>query len=214
MSLRRPNGFISAGYDPLEVPNAPTIGTATSAGPTSVSVTFTAPSNVGGSAITGFVATAKKTSDGTTISGTGSSSPITITGLTTGDAYTVTVAAVNSFGLGLSSAASNSVTPLDSDLYSWGANSSGQLGLNDTVNRSSPVQVGALNTWYQLAGSQDHTVSIKTDGTMWSWGANGDGSLGVNDAVYRSSPVQVGALTTWTALPKMPMSGASFAISS
>jgi hypothetical protein len=80
MSLRRPNGFISAGYDPLEVPNAPTIGTASIASATSVSVTFTAPSNVGGSAITGYVATAKKTSDGTTISGTGSSSPVTISG--------------------------------------------------------------------------------------------------------------------------------------
>ena len=91
MSLRRPNGFISAGFNPLEVPNAPTIGTATSAGPTSVSVTFTAPSNVGGSAITGYVATARKTSDGTTISGTGSSSPVTISGLTTGTAIASTI---------------------------------------------------------------------------------------------------------------------------
>ena len=121
MSLRRPNGFISAGFNPLKVPNAPTIGTATYTSATAVSITFTAPANVGGSAITGYVATARKTSDGTTISGTGSSSPVTISGLTTGTAYTVTVAAVNSFGLGLSSAASNSVTPLEQQLWSWGA---------------------------------------------------------------------------------------------
>lgn len=197
MSLRRPNGFISAGFNPLEVPNAPTIGTATSAGPTAVSVTFTAPSNVGGSAITGYVATARKTSDGTTISGTGSSSPVTISGLTTGTAYTVTVAAVNSFGLGLSSAASNSVTPVAYYLYSWGYND-GILGLNNTAQQSSPTQVGALTSWSQISVSY-HSLAVKLDNTLWSWGRNGYGQLGLNDRYNtRSSPVQVGALTTWS----------------
>jgi hypothetical protein len=109
--MRYPAGFISAFYDPLKNPDAPTIGTASVASATSVSVTFTAPSNVGGGAITGYVATARRTSDGTTIGASGSSSPITITGLTTDVAYTVTVAAVNAFGPSASSAASGSVTP-------------------------------------------------------------------------------------------------------
>lgn len=200
MSLRRPNGFISAGYDPLEVPNAPTIGTASIASATSVSVTFTAPSNVGGSAITGYVATAQKTSDGTTISGTGSSSPVTISGLTTGDAYTVTVAAVNSFGLGVSSAASNSVTPVEQQLWSWGRNDYGQLGQGDTTNRSSPAQVGSLAEWATVSAGSQMGASIKTNGTLWTWGRNLFGSLGQNsdqNTVQRSSPVQVGALTNW-----------------
>jgi alpha-tubulin suppressor-like RCC1 family protein len=198
MSLRRPNGFISAGYDPLQVPNAPTIGVATFASDTSVSVTFTAPSNVGGSAIIEFVANAKKTSDGTTISGTGSSSPVTISGLTTGEAYTVTVAAVNSFGLGVSSAASNSVTPLAQELYSWGSGNSGRLGIGSTTDRSSPVQVGALNTWsYVAAGGGAFSAATKTDGTLWAWGENSYGALGQNNITLRSSPVQIGALTNW-----------------
>jgi alpha-tubulin suppressor-like RCC1 family protein len=157
---------------------------------------------VGGSAITGYVATAKKTSDGTTISGTGSSSPVTISGLTTSSAYTVTVAAVNSYGLGVSSAASNSVTPLAQELYSWGDNSYGQLGLEDTVARSSPVQVGALNTWVTVAAMRGASGAIKKDGTLWTWGANSAGQLGLGDAsgFNRSSPVQVGALTTWSKL--------------
>ncbi len=37
-----------------------------------------------------------------------------------------------------------------SDLYSWGRNHKGQLGLSDTVDRSSPVQVGSLTTWGTL----------------------------------------------------------------
>ena len=56
MSFRYPKGgFITAFYDPLQVPNAPTIGTATG-GDAEASVAFTAPSNVGGSAITSYTA--------------------------------------------------------------------------------------------------------------------------------------------------------------
>ena len=36
-------------------------------------------------------------------------------------------------------------------LYSWGWNTNGQLGQNDTIDRSSPVQVGALTTWSKIS---------------------------------------------------------------
>jgi len=86
-------------------------------------------------------------------------------------------------------------------MWSWGQNSGGQLGQNDTVVRSSPVQIGALTTWYQVSSGDSHCVAIKTDGTMWSWGANSEGQLALGDAggfTARSSPVQIGALTTWS----------------
>jgi hypothetical protein len=104
-------GFISAFYNPLKNPDAPTIGTATG-GDSSASVAFTAPANIGGSAITSYVVTVRRTSDGTLTTGSGSSSPVVVTGLTNGVAYTATVIAVNSYGPSVSSAASNSVTPL------------------------------------------------------------------------------------------------------
>jgi predicted phage tail protein len=110
MSMRYQAGVLTASYFPLKVPNAPTIGTAT-AGNASASVTFTAPSNVGGGAITGYVAVATNTSSGATVTGTGASSPVTVSGLTNGNSYTVKVAAVNAYGTGPLSAASNSVTP-------------------------------------------------------------------------------------------------------
>ena len=83
-------------------------------------------------------------------------------------------------------------------LWSWGYNPYGQLGTNDRVYRSSPVQVGSATTWSQISTGINSTAAIKTDGTLWSWGMNNAGQLGQNDLVYRSSPAQVGVATTWS----------------
>lgn len=106
MSIRYPAGFIRIGYDPLKVPNAPTIGTAT-AGDAQATVEFTAPSNVGGSAISAYYAV----SNPDQITGTAASSPVSVTGLTNGTSYTFTVWALNTYGPSPYSAASGSVTP-------------------------------------------------------------------------------------------------------
>ena len=106
MSKRYQGGILGVGFNPLQAPDAPTIGTATG-GDTSASVTFTAPANVGGSAITSYVV--QSIPGGT--SATGASSPITVSGLTNGTAYTFRVTALNSYGPSPASAASNSVTP-------------------------------------------------------------------------------------------------------
>jgi len=86
----------------------------------------------------------------------------------------------------------------DGTMWSWGFNYTGQLGLNNTIYRSSPVQVGALTGWSKIAIGNNFSVAVKTNGTLWSWGSNGAGTLGLNDTYNRSSPVQVGALTAWS----------------
>lgn len=87
-------------------------------------------------------------------------------------------------------------------LYMWGYNASGQLGDGTTTNRSSPVQVGVLSDWAQVAGGVDGgatgaTLAIKTNGTLWAWGSNTFGTLGDGTTTDRSSPVQIGALSDW-----------------
>ena len=102
-------GSFIGGQDNLSVPDAPTIGAAT-AGAGQVSVAFTAPSDVGDDPITGYGASA---TDGTNvIGGTGSSSPVTITGLTNGTSYTAQVWAINDYGNGPLSAATSSFSPV------------------------------------------------------------------------------------------------------
>ena len=148
MSMRYKGGFIRPGYDPLAVsiysgawslstivqaragglwpatPGAPTIGTASQASSTSVSVAFTPPTSLGVPATVTYQATA---SPGGATSSVGSASPVVVTGLSTNTAYTFTVTATNATGTGPASAASNSVTPLatgqqaytTSGSYSW-----------------------------------------------------------------------------------------------
>lgn len=104
--LTNPSSIAYTSNAAATVPGAPTIGTAT-AGDASASVTFTAPASDGGSAITGYTVTSSPGG----LTGAGSASPITVTGLTNGTAYTFTVTATNSVGTSSASAASNSVTP-------------------------------------------------------------------------------------------------------
>ena len=83
-------------------------------------------------------------------------------------------------------------------LWTWGNESSGQLGQGDAVRRSSPTQVGSATTWSKVQSYNDRVTAIKTDGTLWAWGANSDGQLGLNDRVNRSIPAQVGVATNWS----------------
>lgn len=91
------------------VPGAPTSPVATARN-MSASIAFTAPADTGfpANAITGY----RVTSTPGGFTGTGLTSPVTVSGLTNGTAYTFTVAAQNVNGYGPESAASNSVTPV------------------------------------------------------------------------------------------------------
>ena len=94
----------------------------------------------------------------------------------------------------------------DTQLWVWGANKYGTLGLNqahDSIEYSSPVQIpgtdwGSFNT---NVGKTDSFVhNIKEDGTLWLWGRNNYGMLGQNSRTDYSSPVQLPG--SWSTLTK------------
>ena len=101
----------STGVTATTVPQAPTIDSVTG-GDAQVSVAFTAGAT-GGSAITGYTVTSSPGS----LTASGASSPLVVTGLTNGTAYTFTAVATNANGTSSASTASSSVTPIVSGDY-------------------------------------------------------------------------------------------------
>ena len=87
---------------------------------------------------------------------------------------------------------------IDGSLWTWGYNAQGQLGNNNSgTDYSSPIQVGYLTNWKQVAVGEFYNAAIKTDGTLWTWGYNNYGQLGNGTTTSYSSPIQVGSLTNW-----------------
>jgi alpha-tubulin suppressor-like RCC1 family protein len=94
----------------------------------------------------------------------------------------------------------------DSSLWCWGHNASGQLGLGNTTDATTPAHVGAL-TWSGLTASAGNTCATHT-GDLWCWGDNTYGSVGDNTILNRTSPVQITTPATsgWS-LPVLSSSG-------
>ena len=193
---RRQGGTLGT-FTPLSTPNAPTgLSVSTSIG--SASVSFTAPTDTGDGAITSYIVTAIDESTGVSTGATGSASPITVS--PGSGTFKIRAQAVNNFGPGrLTEFDTGNVIEYGGlELWTWGDNSSGQQGTNNTISRSSPVQVGALTTWRSIATGQAASAAITSAGTLFTWGNNATfGALGLGDKILRSSPVQVGALTNW-----------------
>ena len=99
----------SNGVIPATVPGAPSQAVATR-GESQLSVAFTAPASDGGDAIIGYTVTCAGTG-GSPGSAMGTSSPISVPGLTNGVSYSCTVVAANTVGSGSASPASATTVP-------------------------------------------------------------------------------------------------------
>ena len=84
-------------------------------------------------------------------------------------------------------------------IFVVGGNTDGELGLNDVVQRSSPIQLPGT-TWNidnLRSHGQGSTLMTNTDGTLWVWGRASEGQLGQNSLVKYSSPKQIPG-TEWS----------------
>jgi alpha-tubulin suppressor-like RCC1 family protein len=87
------------------------------------------------------------------------------------------------------------------NLWVWGNNANGQLGLGDATMRQTPILHPSLNNvvkavaaaGYTTAGNgpTGHGLILRGDGTIWSAGYNGFGQLGLGDATDRVSFTQI-----------------------
>jgi alpha-tubulin suppressor-like RCC1 family protein len=88
-------------------------------------------------------------------------------------------------------------------LWTWGFNSSGQLGQGDTVARSSPTKVGS-STWKTVHMGQTgiNMYALDTNNKLWycgnpTGGAAAGYAYGFGETVARSTLVQLAGITTW-----------------
>jgi alpha-tubulin suppressor-like RCC1 family protein len=110
--------------------------------------------------------------------------------------FTNTIASGAIFATQISAGGTHSVAiDTQNKLYAWGLNSSGQLGLTDTVNRSAPIQIGFDNKFTSVSAGSEHTIAIDTNNSLYTWGLGTTGQLGLNDVVTRSSPTQVTSMS-------------------
>src|SRR5690606_3873971 len=80
----------------------------------------------------------------------------------------------------------------EGDLYAWGVNADGQLGLGDVTPRSSPVAVlGGLKFTDVIPTSAGSFLALTKTGEAYAWGDNTFGQLGDNSTDSKSSPVAV-----------------------
>ncbi|MBK5275675.1 MAG: fibronectin type III domain-containing protein [Desulfuromonadales bacterium] len=178
-------------YFIISVPGAPTIGTAT-VGDTQATVTFTTPDSNGGSAITNY----SVTSNPGNFTATGTGSPLTVTGLTNGTAYTFTVTATNAVGTGLQSISSNSVTPIGTQSITFPSLTAKSYGVGDfdpgatassglavTYTSSNPAVATMLAGKIHVVGVGSTTITASQAGnTSFTAATDVTQSLTVNPA--------------------------------
>ena len=166
----RNGGFI--GTDGLDAPDPPTAVTPT-AGDAQVSVAFTAPTDTGTSAITGFVA--QVSTDGTDYSAgsnTGSSSPIVVSSLTNNTAATAKVWAINAYGTSSPSDASASVSPAAVLGFVVGGNRN--LYPNNRIDSFPIATTGNSTDYGNLTGDfGSYTASCASTTRVLTGGGNG-----------------------------------------
>src|SRR3954465_9178538 len=83
-------------------------------------------------------------------------------------------------------------------VFAWGSNENGQLGVGGTANRTVPTQVSVpcgAGGVSQGAAGHNNTRARSADGRVFSWGLNSDGQLGDGTRTVRRTPVQVQGVT-------------------
>lgn len=87
----------------------------------------------------------------------------------------------------------------DGAVWAWGMNMTGQLGLGDTVDRSSPISISMGNAVTAVSAGAYFSLILDENGTAWGFGENASGQCGY-DLPAMSTPVSVSGTHIFTAI--------------
>jgi RCC1 and BTB domain-containing protein len=79
------------------------------------------------------------------------------------------------------------------EVYGWGYNGNGQLGLGTNANQPNPCRVANLNgvVIQKVVSGYAHTLLLSDDGTIYAFGSNSYGQLGTGSKANQISPVKI-----------------------
>lgn len=87
------------------------------------------------------------------------------------------------------------------EIWAWGNNQFGQLGIGNNLNQESPVrEFTNASNWADINPGESHVLAVKADGTLWAWGRNQFGQLGLGDNIDRNIPEQIGFDNDWVTI--------------
>jgi hypothetical protein len=181
---------------PATTPGVPTSVHATP-GDASARVSWTAPSSNGGSSIAGYTVTSSP--GGKTCAWMSDALSCTVSGLTNGTSYIFTVQATSSVGMGLPSAASNSVTPAAVPGAPTAVHATAGDG-SATVSWTAPASNGSAITGYAVTsspggktctttGALSCSVSGLTNGRAYTFTVTATNGVGTGPASAASNSV-------------------------
>lgn len=85
------------------------------------------------------------------------------------------------------------------ELYCWGNNSNGQLGLNSTTSFDIPKISFTPTSWSSLGLGETHACGIMTNNDLYCWGNNQEGQVGdLTSGNNKLAPVHVGTTVDYT----------------
>ncbi|KAH9370610.1 hypothetical protein HPB48_010727 [Haemaphysalis longicornis] len=79
------------------------------------------------------------------------------------------------------------------EVFGWGYNGNGQLGLGNNVNQTSPRRVTNLQgvVIQKVVCGYAHTMALSDEGVLYTWGANSYGQLGTGNKANQVSPFRM-----------------------
>ncbi len=89
----------------------------------------------------------------------------------------------------------------DGDVWAWGDNAKGQLGIGSTTDKSVPQRISQLSDIIAVSAGYQHSLALEDDGTVWAWGDNTYGQLGIDSSASSlRTPEQVEGLENIVAI--------------
>ena len=83
------------------------------------------------------------------------------------------------------------MTDINGDVYAWGENGNGQLGIDSSTDKHTPEEVDEISDILAVAAGYKHSLALDKDGNVYAWGYNSSGELGIGSTSSKDTPQQI-----------------------